>query len=209
MIDLTINTDVLDRTIKLARERNIVIPTFKQQRNPALIPDSIKGRLRDTGLWDISPVNLFRINWHNEPVEHGGGYSGINYIEFPKELTFLRKTHRQGIGSRHDELVMLQCQRRASVKHGGRAQASCTNQPYQCLFLKKASRQCRHRNPILPKGKGENPQCRDNKSSDGDGADAQHRKAGRHPFPRPRAQPARVAPPHPPAGRPCVDRRRV
>ena len=87
MIDLTVNEEVLARTVKLARDRNIIIPTFKQQRNPKLIPDSILNGLSDVGLWDIAPINLFRINWHNEPVDHGGGYAGVNYVEFPRELT--------------------------------------------------------------------------------------------------------------------------
>jgi cysteine synthase len=30
---------------------------------------------------------LFRITWKNEPVSHGGGFRGLNYIEFPKSLT--------------------------------------------------------------------------------------------------------------------------
>lgn len=87
MIDLTVNNDVLDRTIKLAREREIIIPTLRQQRDPGLIPGPIKERLSHVGLWDITPINLFRINWHNQPVAQGGGYSGINYIDLPRELT--------------------------------------------------------------------------------------------------------------------------
>ena len=87
MIDLTVNNDVLDRAINLAKQRDIIIPTFKQQRDPSLIPDSIKEKLTQVGLWDITPVNLFRINWHNEPVDHGGGYAGVNYVELPKEIT--------------------------------------------------------------------------------------------------------------------------
>ena len=87
MIDLTVNNDVLDRAVKLAQDREIIIPTFKQQRDPGLIPDSIKSKLSSVGLWDITPINLFRINWHNQPIDHGGGYSGVNYVEFPKALT--------------------------------------------------------------------------------------------------------------------------
>jgi hypothetical protein len=34
MIDLTINEEQLERTIQRAREREIIIPTFNQQRNP-------------------------------------------------------------------------------------------------------------------------------------------------------------------------------
>ncbi|RIK22286.1 MAG: pyridoxal-5-phosphate-dependent protein subunit beta [Anaerolineae bacterium] len=87
MIDLTIHEAALERTVQRAREQNIIIPTFAQQRDPSLIPDSIKGRLADVGLWDLNPVNLFRITWHNEPVVEGGGFGGVNYLELPREVT--------------------------------------------------------------------------------------------------------------------------
>lgn len=87
MIDLTISPDALNRTIELARERNIIIPTLKQQKDPSLIPEKIVDRLSGIGLWDLDPLNLFRINWHNEPKEKGGGFNGVNFIEFPKALT--------------------------------------------------------------------------------------------------------------------------
>ncbi|MCL2608328.1 MAG: pyridoxal-5-phosphate-dependent protein subunit beta [Treponema sp.] len=87
MIDLTVHKDTLKKTVNHARERNIVIPTFKQMRDPALIPEKIKARLKNTGLWDVEPANLFRIGWHNEPAEKGGGFGGVNFIEFPPELT--------------------------------------------------------------------------------------------------------------------------
>ena len=87
MIDLTIHPDRLERTVKRARERNIIVPTLKQMQNPALIPAKVKAGLKDVGLWDINPLNLFRINWHNEPVAKGGGFGGVNYLELPKALT--------------------------------------------------------------------------------------------------------------------------
>jgi cysteine synthase len=87
VIDLTVDPKALERAVKRARERNIIIPTFKQQQDPSLIPDVILSKLKDIGLWDIDPLNLFRITWHNEPVPHGGGFGGVNYIEFPKSLT--------------------------------------------------------------------------------------------------------------------------
>jgi len=87
MIDLTIYPERRERAIKRARERNIIIPTFAQQRNPALIPDRIKAELKSIGLWDVHPRNLFRITWHNEPVPFGGGFGGVNYLELPKALT--------------------------------------------------------------------------------------------------------------------------
>ncbi|MFN2134390.1 MAG: pyridoxal-phosphate dependent enzyme [Candidatus Promineifilaceae bacterium] len=88
MIDLSIHSEaVLEHAIQRARERNIIIPTFKQQRNPELIPDAVQKRLGAVGLWDLNPLNLFRITWHNDPVPSGGAYGGVNYLEFPPELT--------------------------------------------------------------------------------------------------------------------------
>ncbi len=87
MIDLTMVKEGLENAVQRARERNIIIPTFAQQKNPALIPDNIKAELADIGLWDITPRNLFRITWKNEPTAHGGGFGGVNYIELPPELT--------------------------------------------------------------------------------------------------------------------------
>ena len=87
MIDLTVQQDVLDRAVARAGEKDIVIPTFEQMRHPDRIPASSKDALSSVGLWDIDPLNLFRITWHNEPVERGGGFGPVNYIEFPPELT--------------------------------------------------------------------------------------------------------------------------
>ena len=65
-IDLTINRGGLAHNIQKAKENNIIIPTIAQMQNPDLIPEKIKEKLSHTGLWDVDPVNLFRINWHNE-----------------------------------------------------------------------------------------------------------------------------------------------
>jgi cysteine synthase A len=88
MIDLTTrNEQALERAAERARERNIMIPTFAQMRDPSLIPDTIRNKLAGVGLWDLNPLNLFRINWHNEPTPHGGGYGGVSYLEIPSELS--------------------------------------------------------------------------------------------------------------------------
>lgn len=87
MIDLTMNRDNLKRSVERAREKGIIIPTFAQMRNPALIPEKIKEKLKDVGLWDVNPLNLFRVSWHNEPKDFGGTFGGVNFIEFPSELT--------------------------------------------------------------------------------------------------------------------------
>lgn len=87
MIDLTLNKENLKRTIELAKERQIIIPTLKQMKDPGLIPDKIVKKLESVGLWDIDPVNLFRISWYNEPKEKGGKYGGVNFMELPEALT--------------------------------------------------------------------------------------------------------------------------
>jgi cysteine synthase len=90
MIDLTIYPERRHRTIERVREKNIIIPTFSQMKNPALIPDRIKQDLRQIGLWDLNPRNLFRITWKNEPLATGGSYGGLNILEFPSSLTGTR-----------------------------------------------------------------------------------------------------------------------
>ncbi|WP_236709950.1 pyridoxal-phosphate dependent enzyme [Longilinea arvoryzae] len=75
------------KAIRRARERNIVIPTFAQMRDPSKIPAAFKAELKQIGLWDVHPRNLFRISWKNEAKEFGGGYDGVNYLEFPSSLT--------------------------------------------------------------------------------------------------------------------------
>ncbi len=86
-IDLTIEKTRRQRAIQRVRERNIIIPTFAQMKNPELIPARVKEELRSIGLWDVNPRNLFRITWHNQPVAQGGGFGGVNYLELPSSLT--------------------------------------------------------------------------------------------------------------------------
>ena len=89
-IDLTLHPDRLERTVQRARERKIVVPTFAQMKNPALVPADVQKQLEQTGLWDVAPVNLFRITWKNEPKAKGGTYGKVNYIELPSSLTGTR-----------------------------------------------------------------------------------------------------------------------
>ncbi len=87
MIDLTIDERRRERVLQRVKERNIIIPTFAQMKDPDLIPEKIRQSLRRVGLWDVNPLNLFRITWKNQPVANGGGFGGVNYLEFPKVLT--------------------------------------------------------------------------------------------------------------------------
>jgi len=77
--------EVIKRTAARCRERGIVLPTFKQLRNPELIPAAIKRKLKGVGLWDVNPVNLFRITWKNDVKT--GLYGGVNYMEIPPAIT--------------------------------------------------------------------------------------------------------------------------
>lgn len=88
LIDLTVNEERLQKTVKSAKEKNLLIPTLAQMKDPELIPAKVKEKLKDTGLWDVDPINLFRISWKNEPVKKGGLYNNLpNYIEIPPEIS--------------------------------------------------------------------------------------------------------------------------
>jgi len=86
-IDLTIHKDRRARAIQRAKERNIIIPTYAQMKDPSKIPAKIQEELKGIGLWDIHPRNLFRITWKNQPIASGGTFGGVNFIELPSSLT--------------------------------------------------------------------------------------------------------------------------
>ena len=86
----TTEQTTLSRTIDLFRDRKILLPTFAQMRDPDNVPKQVKNRLADVGLWDVDPLNLFRITWKNEPKDRGGLFGSGNWIEFPSELTGVR-----------------------------------------------------------------------------------------------------------------------
>ncbi len=83
----TFNEAVLEKTVRRCQQQRIIIPTFAEQKNPNLIPEKIKKRLTNVGLWDVDPLNLFRITWKNEPKAKGGLFGNGNYVEFPSSLT--------------------------------------------------------------------------------------------------------------------------
>jgi len=76
---------VLKLAAERCRERNIIIPTLAEMMDPALVPAKIRERLNSVGLWDIDPLNLYRITWKNDPGT--GLYNEGNWLEFPPELT--------------------------------------------------------------------------------------------------------------------------
>lgn len=88
LINLETNEAQLKKTVQSAREKGIVIPTLAQMKDPNKISEKVKAKLKKTGLWDIDPINLFRISWKNEPKSEGGLYQELpNYIEIPSEIS--------------------------------------------------------------------------------------------------------------------------
>ena len=86
-IDLLIDKDRRKRAMQRVRDKNIIIPTFAQMKDPSKMPPRVKEELAQIGLWDVNPRNLFRITWHNQSIARGGGFGGVNYLELPSPLT--------------------------------------------------------------------------------------------------------------------------
>ena len=87
MINLKIEKQAREANAKYCKEKGIILPTLKMMRDPSLIPDNIKNDLKNIGLWDVNPKNLFRVSWKNEPKEVGGGFGNVNHLVLPPELT--------------------------------------------------------------------------------------------------------------------------
>ncbi len=88
MIDLRkIDPAGRKKNIGRCRENGIILPTYAQMRDPSTVPESIRRELGGIGLWDVHSRNLFRVTWHNEPKEHGGGFGGVNFVELPQSVT--------------------------------------------------------------------------------------------------------------------------
>jgi cysteine synthase len=77
--------DVRRRAVERCRERSILIPTFAEMRDPSAIDPAVVAALRGVELQAVDPLNLFRITWHNDAKT--GGFSDVNAVEIPSELT--------------------------------------------------------------------------------------------------------------------------
>jgi len=80
-----INPAVVKKNAQRCKQHGIVLPTIRQQMHPETIPDSIKQKLQPIGLWDVNPLNLFRITWKNDIKT--GLFGKPNYLEIPPELS--------------------------------------------------------------------------------------------------------------------------
>jgi len=73
------------RALERCRERGILIPTFAEMREPSAIDPAVVAALRGVVLQAVDPLNLFRITWRNDA--NTGGFSEVNAVEIPSELT--------------------------------------------------------------------------------------------------------------------------
>ena len=87
MIDLTRNEEQIEKNAKICAEQDIILPTYAQMSDPGLVPDDIVAELKGIARDEVHSRNLFRVNWQNEPLETGGGYGDINYLEIPPEVS--------------------------------------------------------------------------------------------------------------------------
>jgi len=87
VINLEINSAVRDKNAAYCKEKGILLPTFEMMKNPEMIPEKIKESLKSVGLWEVNPLNLFRITWKNDRQDSGGLFGGVNHIVLPSELT--------------------------------------------------------------------------------------------------------------------------
>jgi cysteine synthase len=83
-----LHSEIVQKSAARCRKRGVLIPTFKQLREPESIPPSVTARLKGVGLWDVNPVNLFRITWKNDLST--GLYGGVNYLEIPTAITGIK-----------------------------------------------------------------------------------------------------------------------
>ena len=60
----SINEEVLEKAVGLARERNVILPTFAQQKDPSKIPPPIDP-------WPIRFATSFELREGREPVPPG------------------------------------------------------------------------------------------------------------------------------------------
>ena len=71
--------------VERCREKEILIPTFAQMRDPGAVDPEVALAVRDVDMQAVNPRNLFRITWHNDP--RSGGFGEVNSIVMPPALT--------------------------------------------------------------------------------------------------------------------------
>ena len=74
-----------------------------------MVPDKIKNQLKNIGLWELHPLNLFRISWKNEPVKKNKGlamhkdFEVVGVVETKSYINSIAK----GYSRRREDIIWL------------------------------------------------------------------------------------------------------
>jgi len=82
------NESYLEHSIQRCKKHQILLPTFEQLKHPEQIPAHIRTALRNISINELHPLNLYRINWFNDPST--GDIGDLNFLEIPSEITGVR-----------------------------------------------------------------------------------------------------------------------
>ena len=81
-----VNKTILGKTAKRFKERRVQLPTFEELSDPSKIPVDVVKKLQKIDASEAHPLNLYRINWYNDP--NGKGFCEVPYyFELPKAIT--------------------------------------------------------------------------------------------------------------------------
>ena len=81
-----VNKSIMGKTAKRFKERGIRLLTFEELSEPSKIPGDIIKKLQKIGPNDAHPLNLYRINWYNDPDTRSFREVPC-YFEVPKAIT--------------------------------------------------------------------------------------------------------------------------
>ncbi len=79
------NLSIAAKNAARCKQQGIILPTIRQQMHPETIPADIQAKLKPIGLWDVNPLNLFRITWKNDI--NTGLFGKPNYFEIPSSVS--------------------------------------------------------------------------------------------------------------------------
>jgi cysteine synthase A len=84
--DHLVDATTRDRAVAHLRAAGIVLPTFAELADPALMSPEVRAGLAGVGPDDADPRNLFRIHWYNDAARTGLA-AVPEHVVLPKQLT--------------------------------------------------------------------------------------------------------------------------
>jgi len=81
-----VDRQVFGRTVDRFRETGIILPTFAQLAAPGTIPEGIRQALAGVNADEASPLNLFRVHWHNDGARTGQAAIPVHVV-LPSDFT--------------------------------------------------------------------------------------------------------------------------